>query len=409
MSSSGYNFYIEGNYVDAMDIKISIKRNQSSRLECNIYNPESAIISLLVENSRVLCKDSLGNSIFGGYIKDSLDSDNDNVYEIVAFDGSKMLMDRIQENKTSYSGINPSTIVTDINDSILTLGTINSGEVITIDLQNITKLENIARITDICGYYWYVTFTTSGGNVPTNFTLNFTESKGSVIADTLVLNSNIFNSKSGKSEVANSVVALGKETAGIKIKSKQYFATNVYTYLTSDLASYDSVVYVNDTVNFPNSGTLRIGIEEMTFTKTGGTTFSVSRSVPYSHSNGIYVFDGQYTPSSPQFGSSIAEFGILETFIEDTDITLQDSLDALSLNTLLSSYTQNDYMKFERLISVDQYVIGDTLTIWDEDEVSSIEQEVKSVLYMSEFDIVMYEVGYLPDQFHQIRIRKEVN
>ena len=117
----------------------------------------------------------------------------------------------------------------------------------------------------------------------------------------------------------------GTSPAGHNIRSE--------VVLTSELR-------VASTAGFPNSGYIRIGMEQMAYTSTSPTSFKgltrgTSGTEVYAHAVGILVRYDAYSAMAPETGTSIDLYGIREKIVPALGVTDQNTLDRLAQKQLL--------------------------------------------------------------------------
>lgn len=117
----------------------------------------------------------------------------------------------------------------------------------------------------------------------------------------------------------------GTSPAGHNIRSE--------VVLTSELR-------VASTAGFPDSGYIRIGMEQMGYTSLSPTSFKTltrgtSGTEVYAHAIGILVRFDAYSPMAPETGTSIDLYGVREKIVPALGVTDQNTLDRLAQAQLL--------------------------------------------------------------------------
>lgn len=92
----------------------------------------------------------------------------------------------------------------------------------------------------------------------------------------------------------------------------------------------DVIITVDSTTLFASTGTIRIGLESITYTGKSATTFTGctrTASSAYTHLNDTEAWDAQYTLAVPQSGSEIHSNGVYAKEITDETAIKRDDLD----------------------------------------------------------------------------------
>jgi len=179
----------------------------------------------------------------------------------------------------------------------------------------------------------------------------------------------------------NSVNCLGYGDGKNQLRSKVYHATDDFTRLASGCSASGLSITVEDASVLPASGTLWVGMEQLTLTSKSGNNLTVVRSEAdgtdsngqgylkkYAHSKGVAVYNAAYTENSTDGNSRIDTYGLKQQTYVDKRILDQDALDQAATNILIDNY---DLKERIRLVPSDMrdclkdIVVGDTVTVND--------------------------------------------
>ena len=187
-----------------------------------------------------------------------------------------------------------------------------------------------------------------------------------------------------------------------------YHATDNRSKLSGDILSGVTTIALDDASTLPASGNAWIGVEEISYGgKSGNDLTGVIRGIAnsvdnisgaYAHSQGVMVWDSQYTVNVPESSSSIDSFGERYRAFQDKTIIDQDALDRIATDLL------EDHRELVQRIVVipsDPYDavravdVGDMVTIVDSDANLNGEFRVYSVTMRSNegFEFCELECG----------------
>ena len=211
---------------------------------------------------------------------------------------------------------------------------------------------------------------------------------------------------------ANSVTVLGYGDGKNQIRSKVYHATDNFTFLAQTISDTDTTIPVENASVLPSSGTVWIGMEQVSYTgKSGNNLTGCTRSPKdtadsnsqeylkaYAHSKGVAVYDAQYTEDSTDGNSKIDQYGLYQRTYVDKRIVDQDALDLVAANILKDSYEIKEQIKVKPSDMYDclkTLEIGDMVTISDSESGLSGDYEIvgQTVKSNEGFEELEYEVS----------------
>lgn len=280
-------------------------------------------------------------------------------------------------------------LVSDVNE-----GTNDVTKQITIRGENDNILSFLNGVAEVADAEWWGSY----GDYPfTSNYFNMTSRRGSDKSATITLTLSGDNQNATQTErqvdydfLVNYVKVFGYGDGINQLESHSFHATSVRTTLASDLSATEtSSMTVEDASELPDSGSVWVGCEKISYTsKSGNILQNLTRGVaflgkitePYYHKAGSPVYDAQYTTTSPQStgnGSSINSNGLKEKSFVDRTIIDQSALDILAEKILLercgnplSGYTPPERIKVKiadptwGLRNID---VGDWVTVSDPD------------------------------------------
>jgi len=274
-------------------------------------------------------------------------------------------------------GIAPWIVTPTITDNI-------SG--MTVRGDNDHKLNVALNTVDAADYEW----NESWGILADNYDLkkfNVAETIGSAVSKYEFLvtgnnqNSIVSNREEDVDDFATDIIVLGSGDGINQIKSRTYHATTNRTYLTAALTKTGTTVNVTSTTGFPGTGNIWIGTEKVSYTGTTATSFTgcgrgaafmtyTNTFEEYAHSEGIEVWDAQYTTSSAQAGSEIDNIYHKQKRLENTKVISQDALDKIAqgeLNRRKVAVVRQSVEPIDifDVLDINGVDVGDTVTITD--------------------------------------------
>jgi len=140
-------------------------------------------------------------------------------------------------------------------------------------------------------------------------------------------------------------------------------------------------IYVDDNSSLPATGSVWVGLEKISYTGKSGTTGltgcsrgqgwlgtnTPSTKLYYAHGAGVAAWDSQYTPSSPEAGSSIDTYGTKAGLQTDQTLISQNALDLAATTILDELYvppSQVEVIPIENAM-IKEIDLGDTIAIED--------------------------------------------
>ncbi len=310
--------------------------------------------------------------------------------------GESLLKRQIADNTAASlatSGINRpiyenTAVSTIISEQIATVGTVtvdgtDDGSALgsgTFRGEHISVLEMVANpVMNKGGDWWF-----SYGSAPTYNTNVFhaddERGTGSSVKTFTIsgVNQNINLTKNEQDfeNLWNYVEVLGYGDGINQKRSLNFHATDNRSILDGSINATDTTISLVDASDFPASGDVWIGMEKVTYSgKSTNDLTGCIRGVSggydaYAHTDGIEVYDEQYTTASPESGSSIDTYGLKQHTVQDKTVIDQDTLDRIaqqvlsehrSLVTRIELYSSNPYDILRNI------QVGDTVTITDAD------------------------------------------
>ncbi len=284
---------------------------------------------------------------------------------------------------TIHTNTATSTIVSNLvaDESSLNLGTNQNYGNVTINIDDQNNLQAISDLADAVEFNWYESQDTYPYDIDS---INFVSRQGS---STPVMtftssgdnaNSYLNSNEKDVERFANHVTVLGYGDGVNQIKAINFHATDNRTKLTADLTASATTMTVDDTSAFNSSGDLWVGQEKISYTGKTATTFTgLTRGVAfmgnvteaYAHDTGIEVYDAQYTKTSAEAGSSIADNGLKEGLpINFPSIIDQNFADRMAQGILAKEKDPLERIVIEAgdpFEVLGQVVLGDKVTATD--------------------------------------------
>lgn len=259
--------------------------------------------------------------------------------------------------------------------------------------ENENRLRAISAVANEMGFDWIVS---QGDNPYTEDILTFRESIGNSNVFTFNIsgasqNLEVSNREDNTEDMANDITCLGYGDGLNQLRSQNFHATTTRSTLNmaaGTLSTTATTITLADASGFPASGTIWIGAEKVTYSSKSGNDLTITGTAGtngrwstgsllanttnqnewYIHTNGIEVYDAQYTQTAPQSGSSIATYGLKQLAVTDRTIIDRDALDRLAQNinsdkrTPILRITAKTVETFSVLNNVS---LGDTVTVND--------------------------------------------
>ncbi len=363
------------------DLGYTQKLNQIYDLNFKIINASGNLGSAIYETSPVKLYDENHKLIMQGEIRKKNYDDEMDEFTVNCNDDSMVLFDRVYPVRQQFDNIEPTYIVSLLVSGVMTTGMLEtSGNLapISFRIEHDSRLRAVASLAKITSCDWWVSYTSAGLRQ-----LNFTTRKGiSGSAESFQLGEDIFEiDRQGKIyDTWNAIRVFGYGDGINQKQSYIYHATKTQrTNLVSSLLSGTgiNVIAVNDVTNFNNSGTLRVGVEEMAYTSRNttnnyfaGLTRGTNTTTIYLHNRGIECYDVAQYPivtadTSSQISSSIQRFGLKENAYTDLSLRDQNTLDLLAQRLLTKYNNPSERIKIsvakQHLVSA---TIGDNIALY---------------------------------------------
>jgi hypothetical protein len=237
--------------------------------------------------------------------------------------------------RIQYTNTAVNTIVTAICSGAINVGTNTDTSLLTTRGEYDKRLAWLAEIARQEGLDWWVD--QDGGD---NDQFNFGTRGSPTSTVTLstygdACNCNIADRNRDTEHIYNSVYVLGYGDGVNQIVGHAAAFTTNITLVNGAISKSATTIVVDSTALFPASGTLLIGAEKITYSGKTGTSFTgctraTSSTTATAHFDNQLVFDATYSESSPQTGSSIDVYGLIEEPFNDKAIIagVTDSSDA---------------------------------------------------------------------------------
>lgn len=266
------------------------------------------------------------------------------------------------------------------------------GNIIGARFENVNKLKALMTVVDAINYEWWI----GHGDFPYNTSkFNVATTKGSSTSvytftdEGANANINNIHREQDVENLCNYCKVYGYGDGINQVKTSVYAASDVYSTLTSNLATTTTTVSVSDASNFPSSGKAIIAEEVVGYTgKSGNDLTGCTRgdddnggtaTTKKKHNRGCVVFeyyDGStyYTATSAKTDSSIDTYGIKEKVIQDRSLIKdQDRVSEPTAELIASRVILKQMDPIERItlepsetIEInDDIVLGDTVSIID--------------------------------------------
>jgi len=358
--------------------KIKKQQNQMSEFEVKIYDISTVQKAYFREQVEVL--------FFAGttmILKGRIQTiEWASAYEVIArgYGIEAKLLDKefikAGDNRIQYTNESAQTIVTDINDSILTT---HSSGIFETDYGNISmrfeyanRLNAIGKLAETLDYYWWVS-QTSSDNYNTDY-LHFDSNQGETSSQkTYDLTSNVIETSQERdiTNLVNYVHALGYGDGVNQLSTSCYAASTQSSLLNANISATDTTITVVDGSVFNETGTARIADQQITYTGTTSTTLTgvargVNSTTARAHNKNCYI-EQHYTTDSAQTSSSIQTYGLMDKTLIDKTIIDRETLEVIASRYLLDRKTPIIRIRInpDEPLADASLNIGDTITITD--------------------------------------------
>jgi hypothetical protein len=203
------------------------------------------------------------------------------------------------------------------------------------------------------------------------------------------------------SNMANYVSVLGYGDGENQLKTTTYAASTQSSYLSANITSSASTtISLLDATSFPSSGTVRIAEEIINYAgKSGndltGSSRGVSGSTAATHLKGNYA-EVYYPSTSPQTGSSIQTYGLIESTQIDRSIIDRETAELVATGFLKDHSTPIERIKIipnEPYTDVALLNIGDLITINDaEAGINNESYRIVGIEYIDDYGNLSMEI-----------------
>jgi hypothetical protein len=266
----------------------------------------------------------------------------------------------------------------------------------TIRFEYANRLNALGALANAIGYEWWISQNYSDLYDVDTFNLASTRGSGSSVRTFLISGDNQNATQTSKEKdinsMANSITALGYGDGENQLKTEVYASSTVYSTLAGDITDTQTTITLASTNSFSSSGTINICGEIITYnSKIGNTlqgcTRGTSGSTAYSHKTGCYV-EPYYTKTSPQSGSSISTYGLLETTQVDRSIRDRETLELVASKYLIKHISPIERIKVtpsEPTECVGAVEVGDLVTITDVESAISGSYRIVGIEYADEY------------------------
>ena len=206
--------------------------------------------------------------------------------------------------------------------------------------------------------------------------------------------------------MVNFVDVLGYGDGINQIKTSIYNSSPKYSTLTADVGENDDYCLVTDGTDLVDSYAIKIGNEIITVDDISGNQINFDvrgygGTTQKSHKKNTYVgcmkdSGTWYYPESPQEGSSIATYGLMDYVLINRDIMDIDTLEVIASGYLLERMTPIISIKIisnEPTIDVALLNLGDKVTVEDEESGITGEFRIVGLEYEDDYGNISLEIS----------------
>jgi hypothetical protein len=227
--------------------------------------------------------------------------------------------------RQEYTNTAANTVVAAICSGVMDVGTNANTSLITTRAEYDSRLAWLASIAQDLGVDWWIS---QDGSDIDHFNIGTAGSITSTITLTnsgTDVNCDIGTRDTDTEHIYNSIYVLGYGDGVNQIVGQASAFTTNTTTLNGAHNNAVTTINVASTSLFPASGSILIGKELITYSGKTGTSFTgctraTSSTTATAHFDGQLVFDGTYSVASPQTGSSIEHYGLIEKPFKDRSI-----------------------------------------------------------------------------------------
>jgi len=201
------------------------------------------------------------------------------------------------------------------------------------------------------------------------------------------------------SNMANSISGLGFGDGDNQIKTSCYSAAENYTTLADDITETSTSIILNDASFLASSGEIRIMEERVTYTGKSsntltGCTRGANGTTARSHKKAVYV-EKYFALSSPESGSSVDEYGIVDSTLVDKTVVDMEMLELIISKFLLDRLLPIEVIRIipdEPLTMAGKLDIGDKVAVIDEEAGIDEEYRIVGIEFNDEYGMLSMEI-----------------
>lgn len=286
----------------------------------------------------------------------------------------------------------------------------DTGGIFSSDYGNLTmrfeytnKLNALGSIANALDYEWWISQTSTDNYNEDYFHLATirgvtTSAKTFTISGT---GENAIRTSREKdiTNMANYVTILGYGDGDNQLKISTYAASTQSSFLSADLTSDGTTVSLLDASSFPNTGTARISEEQFTYSGKStnnltGVSRGVNSTIAEPHKKGVYA-ELYYTTTSPQTGSSMQTYGLIESTQIDTTLTDKETAELVATGFLKDHVDPIERIKvipYEPIEDASLLDIGDMITITDNEAGIDDDYRIVGIEYRDEYGVLSMEM-----------------
>ena len=384
--------------------RVKKRQNQASEFEIKIYDISTAQKVYFKEQAEVLF--FAGESMI---LKGRIQSiEYSSAYEVIAtgIGMEAVLLDKqfikSGDNRVQYANESAQTIADEINNSILTTASSGLWDTdfgnISMRFEYANRLNALAKTADAIDYYWWVS-QTSGDDYNADY-LNLASNQGETSSQkTFAIGSTSTKTTQEKDimNVVNYVYGLGYGDGVNQLKTSVYAASTQSDFLAANIAATDSSITLGDVSDFNATGSARIAEEQFTYAGINSNTLTgCTRGVgttARAHNKNCYV-EQQFTSGSPQTGSSIQLYGLMDHSLIDKSITDLETMEVIGSGYLSDRKTPIIRIKItpdEPLIDA-TLNMGDNVTVTDAEADIAGDYRIVGIEYISNYGVLSLEI-----------------
>jgi len=245
---------------------------------------------------------------------------------------------------------------------------------VTLRFEYANRLNALGKLCEAINYDWEVYQDT--GSYTDYFRIKYQIGETSSVKTFNIAGDNANCTKTERTidinNLTNYIDILGYGDGVNQLKTYTYNASTSYSLLASDVSATQSSIPLVDASDFPSTGSARIAKERITYTgKSVNTLTGVTRGVASTegrtHKKDVYV-EEYHAHTSPESGSSIDTYGLLDYTLVDRTILDEDTLELIASGYLLERMEPIVSIKIlsnEPMTDIALLNIGDKVTVND--------------------------------------------